>query len=1089
MLKCDFGCFKHLSNSKDRLGCRRNCEKFSYENIRNNIQSVNSVINVDTALDSISPNENVHSIMVTNCSGDVVENSNVDLSVICDYNDGAISVANDSSQTMQNVVNEISVNSCVKHFNEDLSKFSKTNVKNMIFSHLNVNSMSCKFMEIHELLVKGYSDILFLSETKLDMSFPDAQFHIDKFLIHRIDRNVHGGGLVCYIKETIPHKNRTDIAINQNGIESLVIQVKIHHKNMFFLHIYKPPNVNVIHLNNALETMLNNCFSESDSIFVVGDLNVNFKLNPNQLSNICDSYDLKQIIKGPTCFKNVDNPTLLDVILTNAPRSVKQSINISLGISDFHNYISASTKIACPSDEPKTVHYRTFKNFNEVFYRNDLETAPFHVSNVFDDVDDQLWFHNTLLLDVIDKHAPKKQKTIKHKQLPYMNDRLRKAINVKAALRRKYQKFKSRESWQNFKKQRNLVNKLKRSSLAKYFEENCNASKTKGKHFWDVVKPFMTNNVKRNNQNITLYEQDSLISTPTDVSNTFNEYFINITNDLGESEEVRQMSTNEVIDLYKDHPSIKLISKCVNKEEYFNFRPVSQPFIRKQLELLHPNKATGFDRISPKFLKLGSNSLSGSLTPIINKSITVCKFPEYNKKAEVTPLYKKSDQLAKENYRPLSVLPSTSKIFEKVLCDQLLNFMSSYMSNDLSAYRKLYSCNNVLVKCIENWRKALDENCHVGCILIDLSKAFDSLPHGLLIAKLHAYGVSLEACSYIMNYLKNRRQAVKLGNVRSEWLNLKTGVPQGSIMGPLLFNIFINDFILDLKETCYVYNYADDNTLSYMHEDKQTVKNTLEKAAEKAITWFEVNYMKANPSKFQALCISRENAKLEFKINDNTIESDKIVKLLGIHIDDKLNFNHHLSLITKKAARQINALQRLCKYVDYDCRLRIYEAFVASNFVYCSIAYHTFSMAHDRKIEKLNERALRLVCNDYTNTYNNLLLRTNKKMLHVICKNNVVEFVFKVLNNLAPPLENTFFDKQISPYDMRDNFKLVQPSFNTVQYGKKSIRYQGPSLWNALPSHVKCLEDKASFKSELYKNDYFNHCECGVCLLCLRNSL
>ena len=182
------------------------------------------------------------------------------------------------------------------------------------------------------------------------------------------------------------------------------------------------------------------------------------------------------------------------------------------------------------------------------------------------------------------------------------------------------------------KKKKNVVIKLRRSSLAKYFEENCNASKTKGKHFWDVVKPFMTNNVKRNNHNITLYEQDSLISTQSDVSNTFNEYFINVANDLSESEEVRQMSANEVIDYYKNHPSIKLISECVDKEHNFNFKSVSQSLILKNLELLDPKKATGFDYISPKFLKLGSKSLSISLTPIINQSIAICKFPEYNKK-------------------------------------------------------------------------------------------------------------------------------------------------------------------------------------------------------------------------------------------------------------------------------------------------------------------------------------------------------------------------------------------------------------------------------------------------------------------------
>ena len=132
-------------------------------------------------------------------------------------------------------------------------------------------------------------------------------------------------------------------------------------------------------------------------------------------------------------------------------------------------------------------------------------------------------------------------------------------------------------------------------------------------------------------------------------------------------------------------------------------------------------------------------------------------------------------------------------------------------------------------------------------------------------------------------------------------------------------------------------------------------------------------------------------------------------------------------------------------------------------FVYCSIAYNNFSPCQDRKIEKLNERALRLVCNDYESTYNEILIKTGKKMLCVIRRNNLVEFVYKVLNDLAPPIKSSFFDKQISPYNMRDNNKLVQPFFNTIQYGRRSIRYQGPSLWNVLPSHAKCSVSFADF--------------------------
>ena len=972
---------------------------------------------------------------------------------------------------------------------EDLSKFSKSNAKNMIFSHLNINSLSSKFMEMNELLTKGKTDVLFLSETKLDSSYPNAQFNVNQFTIHRQDRNAHGGGLICYVRDTLPHKNRADIAVNENGIETIAIQIKTTDKNLFFLHVYRPPNTHVNHLVKALETMLNKCFLESESIHIIGDLNVNFAKSPHHLSQLCDSYDLKQLIKNPTCFKSLENPTLLDVILTNNPKSIKQTINISLGISDFHNYISASTKMKCPTDEIKSIHYRSFKKFSENKFIKDIESAPFHVSEIFDNANDQLWFHNSLLLDIVNANAPIKQKFIKHKQLPYMNDNLRKAINVKASLCRKFQRAKTQENWDKFRKQRNLVNKLKRSSLNQYFQKNCNGTANKNKHFWDIVKPFLTNKVKTNHQNITLFHNDSLISKQTEVSNVLNEYFVNVTNDLCESDEVRQMSTGQVIDHYKDHPSVKLIHAFAKYEQPFNFEPIQQSITFSKLKQIQSNKATGFDNISPKFLKIAANNLCYSLTPIINNSFLTSTYPESNKHAEVTPLYKKSDYLAKENYRPLSVLSSTSKIFEGIMCDQLLKHVSSSLSNNLSAYRKTYSCNNVLVKCIENWREALDNNSHVGCILIDLSKAFDSLPHGLLIAKLHAYGVSLEACSFTMNYLKNRKQAVKLGNVRGDWFSLKTGVPQGSLMGPLLFNIFINDFLFDLGKICEIYNYADDNTLSYSHKEISIVKDKLEKASVKAIKWFKCNYMKANSGKFQAICFSKENPEIELLVENNTIKSDSVVKLLGVHIDHKLNFNHHLSLICKKAARQINALQRISRFIDYEGRLRIYEAFVASNFVYCSIAYHNFSLGQDRKIEKLNERALRLVCKDYESRYTELLLKTGKKMLYAIRKNNLAEFVYKVLNDLAPPIDRSFFEKQTSPYDMRDNNKLVQPVFNTMQYGKRSIRYQGPLLWNVLPPHVKSSGSFDVFKSVLRRNDYMNTCECGTCILCLRNSL
>ena len=552
---------------------------------------------------------------------------------------------------------------------------------------------------------------------------------------------------------------------------------------------------------------------------------------------------------------------------------------------------------------------------------------------------------------------------------------------------------------------------------------------------------------------------------------------------------VTSSSTDEIIDHYKNHPSIALIREKLNCENKFKFRNISHASVYKKLKDIKIDKAGGFDNISPKFLKIGAKSLSTTLTPIINHSIETINFPDHAKKAEVSPLYKKSDQLDKGNYRPLSILSSTSKIFENVISEQMMEHIKELLSTDLSAYRKNYSCNNVLIKCVENWRKALDDNKHVGCILIDLSKAFDSLPHGLLIAKLHAYGFTMQSCDYLRSYLTNRNQLVKIGKIKSDWLTLKTGVPQGSVTGPLLFNIFINDFIFLLQNECDVSNYADDNTLSFSHHNPSQIKLTLEHASRTALCWFKNNYMKANTSKFQAICFSKDDISIQYEIDGSKVNSESTVKLLGVHIDRKLTFSHHVSVICKKAARQINVLQRLCKYIDFSTKMRIYESFIVSNFLYCSVVYDAFIITNDRKIEKLNERALRLVCNDYLSTYKQILSQSKKSMLYILRKYGLVEQVFKILNGTSFPVKPSFFKIQCTPYSMRDNMKLMKPRYNTVQYGYKSISYQGALLWNNLPVNVKRTQDIQEFKNLLVKCNIFNACQCGSCVICLIDNL
>ena len=188
------------------------------------------------------------------------------------------------------------------------------------------------------------------------------------------------------------------------------------------------------------------------------------------------------------------------------------------------------------------------------------------------------------------------------------------------------------------------------------------------------------------------------------------------------------------------------------------------------LKKLNPKKATGYDRIPPRLLRLASEELSRPITAIINSSIKTSHFPEPLKQAEVTPLYKSKDNLQRGNYRPLSILSTISKIYERTYYDQLYSFFHEVFNNMLSAYRPKYGCQHVLIKLIEDWKLALENQENIGAIFMDLSKAFDCIPHKLLLSKLHAYGVSEEACSLIMSYLHRRKQRVKIGNCRSQWV-------------------------------------------------------------------------------------------------------------------------------------------------------------------------------------------------------------------------------------------------------------------------------------------------------------------------------
>ncbi len=319
---------------------------------------------------------------------------------------------------------------------------------------------------------------------------------------------------------------------------------------------------------------------------------------------------------------------------------------------------------------------------------------------------------------------------------------------------------------------------------------------------------------------------------------------------------------------------------------------------------------------------------------LINYAFLNKIFPDDMKKLKF-PLFSRKMMIW---IRPISILVVFSKIFETIIAEQLMEYFTSIFDNMLCAYCKKYGTEHVLIKFIDSWKYALDNQNIVGTILMDLSKVFDCIPHGLLDAKMNAYGLSGDACEFMSSYLTGPFQRVNISDERSSWLPLLKGIPQGSSLGPFIFNVFMND-IFHFIETCDLTNYADDNTLHNIASTIEAVLSALSTDTKAAIDWFINNYMQANPSKFQFMFQKHFRCKVDvpdsIEIDTITIKCQSDVKCLEMTIDNKLRFNMHVNILCKSAARQLNVMYRFKNISDLKEKEKIYNTFILANFNYC----------------------------------------------------------------------------------------------------------------------------------------------------------
>ena len=960
-----------------------------------------------------------------------------------------------------------------------------------------------KVLNLNSKLMDKKPSVVVLNETWLKGTIGDKEvFHDDQYKIFRLDRSscthppdpqdskkfrVNGGGVLIAI--------RTDLDIISTRIShkcpAEILGVTLTFKNGKKVIICTCYRVNNLGESNhrAIKEYIQKIRSRNgvSNIILLGDFNlpnVDWNDYSSRVANeqcfldTFSSFGLEQLINEPTH----EQGNILDLLLTDNTgfiADIKVNNDSDYLCDTVRDHFPITLKI-CARVKQKKIVKREIYNFK----RADWDSINNHLSSLnwdrllssTDNIDICWNRFKTILFETTDRHIPK-IKISNCKQPPWFDSETYAVCREKERFRAKYKSSKSTADYAKFSECRRefkrLVEKKMRDNV---LDEDSNDITKK---FWSYVKS------KSNSNRIpeVVHLGDTYRSEPLEQVELFNNYFFD------------QFSSASNYDLAIDF----------NGPDRFDidFNPT-----RIEILLLktNPNKAVGPDGIHGKVLKNCAHCLSLPLSILFKLSYYTCSLPADWKITNVVPVHKKGSKSNVMNYRPISLTSLIVKTQERIIRDELMLRCSNDIDSRQHGFLPRKSCCTQLIGYCDSLSLSLNENIRTDVIYFDFAKAFDSVNHDIILKKLQTqFGINGFLLGYIRNYLIGRSQTVVLGNHTSSTRPVTSGVPQGSILGPTLFVLFLNDITQGLSDNTNISMYADDTKI-WREILSEYDHNILQKDIDYLMDWAFRNCMNFHPAKCKALMVSKSKLPLLdimplvqffYSMGDNVIDYCESEKDLGIYINGTLNFTEHSSFLYAKANQRFGLLKRTCHFVQNSNSKRIlYLTLVRSLFEHCPVVWKPASSSAIEKLENLQKRAIKWILCDSTESMSDLSYTNNSHMYYIHCRQlqilpikfrfdyhdlrifhsivygfscvKLPEYIkpFNGTRLRSSHLDHKCFVSSVVPCNLFSNNNFESSS---TQGFNNSFFYRAHLLWNKLPLSVREIVCPGTFKQTLIK--------------------